>query len=67
MEALAAIRVGMSTMQRSITSIQQEVHSINKQVEQNQLDLRECLKYHHPGSSDNEDEAPRTAPMAMDD
>jgi hypothetical protein len=45
----------MSTMQQSITSIQQEVHSINKRVEQNQLDLRECLKYHHPGSSDDEE------------
>jgi hypothetical protein len=52
MEALAAIQGGMSNMQQSITSMQQEVHSINKRVEQNQLDLRECLKYHHPGSSD---------------
>jgi hypothetical protein len=67
MEALAAIQGGMSTMQQSITSTQQEVHSINKRVEQNQLDLRECLKYHHPGSSDDEDDAPRTAPMAEDD
>jgi hypothetical protein len=54
-------------MQQSITSMQQEVHSINKRVEQNLLDLRECLKYHHPGSSDDEDDAPRTAPMAEDD
>jgi hypothetical protein len=54
-------------MQQSITSIQQEVHSINKRVEQNQLDLRECLKYHHLGSSDDEEDAPRTAPMAEDD
>jgi hypothetical protein len=46
MEALAAIQGGMSTMQQSITSMQQEVHSINKHVEQNQLDLKECLKYH---------------------
>jgi hypothetical protein len=60
MEALAAIQGGMSTTQ-------QEVHSINKRVEQNQLDLRECLKYHNPNSSDDEDDAPRTAPMAEDD
>jgi hypothetical protein len=59
MEALAAIQGGMSTMQ-------QEVHSINLRVEQNQLDLRECLKFHHPASSDDEDDAPRTAPMAED-
>jgi hypothetical protein len=45
----------------------QEVHSINKRVEQNQLNLRECLKYHHPGSSDDEDDASRIAPMAEDD
>jgi hypothetical protein len=68
MEALAANHGGMSTMQQSITSMQQEVHSINKRVEQNQPDLRECLKYHHPGSSDDDDDdAPRTAPMAEDD
>jgi len=66
MEALAAIQGRMSTMPQSITSIQQKVHCINKRVEQNRLDLRECLKYHHPGSSDDEDEAPRTAPMAED-
>jgi predicted nucleic acid-binding Zn-ribbon protein len=40
MEALAAIHGGMSTMQLSITSIQQEVRSINKRVKQNQLDLQ---------------------------
>jgi hypothetical protein len=67
MGALAAIQGGMSTIQQSITSMQHEVHSINKQVEQNQLDLRECLKYHHPGNSDDGDDAPRTAPMAEDD
>jgi hypothetical protein len=67
MEALASIQEGMSTMEQSITSMQQEVNSINKPVEQNQLDLRECLKYHHPGSSDDEGDAPRTAPMAEDD
>jgi hypothetical protein len=65
MEALAAIQGGMGTMQQSITSMQQEVHSINKRVEQNQLDLKECLK--HPGSSDDEDDASQTAPMAKDD
>jgi hypothetical protein len=67
MEALAAIQGGMSTMQQSITSIQQKVHSINKRTEQTQLDLRECLKYHHLDSSDDEEVAPMTAPMAEDD
>jgi len=67
MEALAAIQGGMSTMQQSITSMQQKVLTINKQTEQTQLDLRECLKYHHPDNSDDEEVAPRTAPMAEDD
>jgi hypothetical protein len=65
MEALATIQGGMSTMQlsmssmqQSISTMQQEVHSINLRVEQNQLDLRECLKFHHPASSDDEDDAP---------
>lgn len=67
MEALTAIQGGMSTMQQSITSMQQEVQSINKRVEQNQLDLRKCLKYHHPNRNDDEEVAPRAAPMADDD
>jgi hypothetical protein len=65
MEALAAIQGGMSSMQFSMTSMQQsistmqqEVHSINLRVKQNQLDLQECLKFHHPSSSDDEDDAP---------
>jgi len=32
-----------------------------------QQSIRECLKYHHLGSSDDEDDAPGTAPMAEDD
>jgi hypothetical protein len=67
MVALSAIQGGMSTMQQSITSMQLEVHSINKRVEQNQLNLRECLKYHHTDSSDDEDTVSRTAPMVEDD
>jgi hypothetical protein len=73
MEALAVLQGGMSSMQtfvssmqQSITSMQLEVHSINKRVEQNQLDLKECLKFHHPDNSDDEDAAPRTAPMEED-
>jgi hypothetical protein len=58
MEALVTIQGGMSFKQLSMSSMQQEVHSINLGVEQNQLDLRECLKFHHPSSSDDEDDAP---------
>jgi hypothetical protein len=63
---MRTMQVSMSSMQQSITAMQLEVHSINKRVEQNQLDLKECLKFHHPDSSDDEDAAPRTAPMAED-
>jgi hypothetical protein len=65
MEALAAIQGGMSSMQLSMSSMQlsisamqQEVHSINLLVEQNQIDFQECLKFHHPSSNDDEDDAP---------
>jgi hypothetical protein len=65
MEALAAIHGGMSSMQlsmssmqQSISAMQQQVYSINLRVEQNQIDLRECLKFHHLSSSDDEDDAP---------
>lgn len=50
------MHVSMSSMQQSITSMQLEVHSINMRVEQNQLDLKECLKYHLPSNSDDEDD-----------
>jgi hypothetical protein len=66
MEALAAIQGGMSSMQVTMSSMQQEIHSINLHVEQNQLDLQECLKFHHPSSSDDEDDADRTIPLPED-
>jgi len=66
MEALAAIQGGMSSMQVTMSSMQQEIHSINLRVEQNQLDLQECLKFHHPSSSDDEDDADRTIPLLED-
>jgi hypothetical protein len=52
------MQLTMSSMQHSISDMQQEVHSINLRVEQNQIDLHECLKYHHPSSSDDENDAP---------
>jgi hypothetical protein len=66
MEALAAIQGGMTTMQQSISSLQLEVRSINKRVEQTHLDLQECLRVHHPNSSDDEDIAAQTVHMLED-
>jgi len=66
MEALAAIQGGMTTMQQSISSLQLKVWSINKRVEQTYLDLQECLRVHHPDSSDDEDATAQTIPMPED-
>jgi hypothetical protein len=73
MEALATLQGGMNSLQVSMSSIQQSmnslqlaVHSIDRRVEQNQLDLQECLKYHHPNSSDDEDGADGILPMTED-
>jgi hypothetical protein len=46
------------SMQRAVSFMQQEVHSINLCVEQCQLDIQECLQHHHSSSSDDEDNAP---------
>jgi hypothetical protein len=54
---LSSLQVSMSSMQQSMSSMQLAVHSIDRGVEQNQLDLQECRKYHHPSSSDDEDVA----------
>jgi hypothetical protein len=59
--ALAALQSGMSTMQLTLSSLQQEVHSINLWVEQSQVDIQECLRHHHPSSSDDKDDAPMDA------
>jgi hypothetical protein len=64
MEALAAIQGGMTTMQQSISSLQLEVRSINKRVEQTHSDLQERLQAHHPDSSDDEAAAPRVVRRA---
>jgi hypothetical protein len=46
--------------------MQLAVHSINKRVEQNQLDLQDFLKYHHPSGSDDEDDPDEILPMPED-
>jgi hypothetical protein len=56
--SMSSIQLSMSSIQQTISAMQQEVHSINLRVVQNQIDLWECLKFHHPSSSDDEDDAP---------
>jgi hypothetical protein len=52
--ALAALQGGMSNLQHTVSSMQLEMWSISKRVEQTHLDLQECLQVHHPDSSDDE-------------
>jgi hypothetical protein len=52
------MQLTMSSMQQSISIMQQKVHSVNLCVEQSQLDIQESFKHHHPSSSDDEDDAP---------
>jgi len=58
MSSMSFMQLSMPSMQQSISAMQQEVHSIKLRVEKNQIDLRECLKFHHLSSSDDEDDAP---------
>jgi hypothetical protein len=63
---MSCLQVSMSSIQQSMSSMQLAVHSIDRRVEQNQLDLQKCLKYHHPSSSDDEDVADGILPMPED-
>jgi hypothetical protein len=63
---MSSLQVSMSSMPQSMSSIQLAVHSIDRRVEQNQVDLQECLKYHHPSSSDDEDVVDGILPMTED-
>jgi hypothetical protein len=60
-------------MQVSMSSMQLEMRSTSKRVEQTHLDLQECLQVHHPESNDDEAAAPKATrqtpgatPMAED-
>jgi hypothetical protein len=44
----------LSSLQSGVSSIQREVRFIRTRVEQFQLDIQDCLQYHHP-SHDDED------------
>jgi hypothetical protein len=38
----------------SMGALQREVNLIGKRVEQCQIDIRECLQYHHPKPDDED-------------
>jgi hypothetical protein len=39
----------------SMSALQREVNLIGERLEQSQIDIRECLKYHHPKPHDDDD------------
>jgi len=70
---MSNLQVSMSSTQQSVSSMQLEMRSISKRVEQTHLELQECLQVHHPESSDDEAATPKAArrtpgatPMAKD-
>jgi hypothetical protein len=63
---MSSLQASMGFIQQSMSSMQLAVHSIDRRVEQNQLDLQECLKHHHPSSNDDEDGADGILPMTED-
>jgi hypothetical protein len=48
------IEVAFSQVMSSMGALQREVNLIGERVEQCQIDIRECLQYHHP-KPDEED------------
>ena len=51
---LSPVMEAIATLQGTVTSMQWDIRSITKRVEQTQLDLQYCMQFHHPDSSDDE-------------
>jgi hypothetical protein len=49
------IGAAFAQLMTSMLALQREVNLIGERVEQSQIDIRECLKYHHPKSNDDDD------------
>jgi hypothetical protein len=49
------IKVAFAQLMSAIRSLQQEVSIIAERVKQCQIDIQECLSYHHPKHDDDED------------
>jgi hypothetical protein len=49
------IKATFAQLMTSMSALQQEVNLIGERVEQSQIDIRECLKYHHPKQNDDDD------------
>jgi hypothetical protein len=49
------IEAAFAQLMTSMSALQQEVNLIGERVEQSQIDIMECLKYHHPKPHDDDD------------
>jgi len=49
------IEAAFAQLMSAMGSLQREVSIIGECVEQSQIDIRECLSYHHPKPDDDED------------
>jgi hypothetical protein len=49
------IEAAFTQLMTTMSALQWEVNLIGERVEQNQIDIRECLKYHHPKLNDDDD------------
>jgi hypothetical protein len=49
------IEAAFAQLMTSMSALQREVNLIGERVEQSQIDIRECLKYHHPKQNDDDD------------
>jgi hypothetical protein len=49
------IEAAFAQLMTSMSALQWEVNLIGECVEQSQIDIRECLKYHHPKPHDDDD------------
>jgi hypothetical protein len=49
------IEAAFAQLMTSMSALQREVNLIGKCVKQSQIDIRECLKYHHPKQNDDDD------------
>jgi hypothetical protein len=48
------IEAAFTQLMSSIGALQHEVNLIGERVEQCQIDIRECLQYHHPKPDDED-------------
>jgi hypothetical protein len=49
------IEAAFAQLMTSMTALQREVNLIGERVVQSQIDIKECLKYHHPKLNDDDD------------